>query len=153
MCSLKGKSILQVEDKTWWYIPLIEEKDRRGSHLRLIESTKMIWVGGKYTICNDAYFGLRCFKNLRRTTLTYNKKLLLLHQAIKHWHIYPLRKEMIIYIDHHPLQCSQKAILTIISSTPKVDVIPIDRWTNWISEFYKGSCTMRIQLPIFVHIW
>nr|CAD1823346.1 unnamed protein product [Ananas comosus var. bracteatus] len=49
-----------------------------------------------------AYYS-EMFQGAQKNYPTYDKELLALHQVVKHWQVYLLGKETVVYIDHRPL--------------------------------------------------
>jgi hypothetical protein len=47
------------------------------------------------------------FQGAAKNYPTYDKELLALHQAVKHWRVYLLGKETVVHTDHQPLQYLQ----------------------------------------------
>ncbi|XP_038973019.1 uncharacterized protein LOC120105044 [Phoenix dactylifera] len=47
------------------------------------------------------------FQGAQKNYPTYDKELLALHQAVKHWRVYLLGKETVVHTDHRPLQYLQ----------------------------------------------
>nr|CAD1816988.1 unnamed protein product [Ananas comosus var. bracteatus] len=53
-----------------------------------------------------AYYS-EMFQGAHKNYPTYDKELLALHQAVKHWRVYLLGKETVVHTDHRPLQYLQ----------------------------------------------
>ncbi|GJZ16401.1 putative reverse transcriptase domain-containing protein [Tanacetum coccineum] len=75
------------------------------------------------------------FQGAQKNYPSYDKELLALHQAVKHWRCYLLGKETVVHTDHQPLQYLQ--------SQDKLQQARHMKWMTYLQQFnivikYKG---------------
>jgi hypothetical protein len=77
------------------------------------------------------------FQGAAKNYPTYDKELLALHQAVKHWRVYLLGKETVVHTDHQPLQYLQ--------SQARLQQARHMKWMTYLQQFHlvikykKGS--------------
>ncbi|GJY15488.1 transposable element [Tanacetum coccineum] len=67
------------------------------------------------------------FQGAQKNYPTYDKELLALHQAVKHWRCYLLGKETVVHTDHQPLQYLQ--------SQAKLQQARHMKWMTYLQQF------------------
>ncbi|XP_071702891.1 uncharacterized protein [Rutidosis leptorrhynchoides] len=68
------------------------------------------------------------FQGAQRNYPTYDKELLALHQAVKHWRCYLLEKKTVVHTDHQPLQYLQ--------SQAKLQQARHMKWMTYLQQFH-----------------
>ncbi|TXG50795.1 hypothetical protein EZV62_023319 [Acer yangbiense] len=72
---------------------------------------------------------------------TYDKELYALHQAVKHWRVYLLGKEVVVHSDHKPLQ--------FLTTQSKLQQARHMKWMSYLQQFnivikYKKGVTNKL---------